>query len=312
MLVVVIGSGVVGANDFKVAVVTDVSGLGDQSFNDAAYRGLLRAQEKLGIRPLVVESKKMDEYESNLRMLADQGYDLIFGIGFLLADAINRVAQEYPETYFGLINEVVKQPNVISITFKEHEGSFLQGVIAGMMTKSDVVGYVGGMETPIIIKYEVGFRAGVKAVNLAAKVLVGYTGKFDDPDKGKEKALTQIANGADVLYHAAGACGLGVIAAAREQGVLAIGVDSDQSSLAPNTVISSMVKMVDVGVFFGVKSLVEGNLQAGLMELGIKENGVGTVWSSVKIPATVMARVNEYTTKIASGQYKVPTTRLEL
>ncbi|MBO8125694.1 MAG: BMP family ABC transporter substrate-binding protein [Firmicutes bacterium] len=303
-------SGLAGAKTIKLGIVFDTGGLGDGSFNDAAYRGMVRAQKELGVEATYVESHSMDDYEPNVRMLAEQGYDLIFGIGFMLTDAIDRVAQEYPDTKFGIIDSVVDQPNVVSVLFKENEGSFLQGVIAGMMTKTDVVGFVGGMESPVITRFEVGFVEGVKAVNPDAEILIGYTGKFDDPGKGKELALAQIAKGADVIYHASGACGHGVIEAAKEKGVYAIGVDSDQSGEAPNHVISSMLKRVDVAVFDGAKMLVEGNFKPGVLNLGLAESGVDTAWSpGVNVPAEVKEKVADYAEKIISGEITVPATK---
>ncbi|MGE5509395.1 MAG: BMP family lipoprotein [Chitinophagales bacterium] len=301
------------APKYKIAMVTDIGGLGDQSFNDAAYRGLQRAGKELGVEIKVVESKKMDDYETNLSNLADQKYDEIWAIGFLMADALKNVSSRYPNTKFGIIDSVVDNPNVMSVVFKEEEGSFLQGVLAGKMTKTGVVGFVGGMEFPLIIKFEAGFRAGVKAVNPKARVLVGYTGKFDDPGKGKELAMTQFSQGADVIYHASGACGIGVIEAAKEKKLFAIGVDSDQSHLAPTAVISSMLKRVDNGVFMGAKALVDGKWKAGVTVLGLKEEGVGSAFSKgVKVPADVMKLHEDFEKRIASGKLVVPQTREEL
>ncbi|MCL4516219.1 MAG: BMP family ABC transporter substrate-binding protein [Firmicutes bacterium] len=301
------------AKDMKIAVVTDVGGLGDQSFNDAAYRGLKQVEKELGAKITVVESKKMDDYETNLRSLADQKYDMIWAIGFLMTDAVKNVAPQYPNTKFGIIDSVVDAPNVLSVTFKEEEGSFLQGVIAGMVTKTNKIGFIGGMEFPLIIKFETGFRAGVKAVNPKAQVFVAYTGKFDDPGKGKELAMTQFSQGADIIYHAAGACGIGVIEAAKEKKLYAIGVDSDQSHLAPNNVVSSMLKRVDVGVFDGSKQVINGTFKGGLKVLGLKENGVGTAFSKgVKLPANILKKHDYYLKQIAAGKLKVPSTREEL
>lgn len=318
MLFGLVGSAV-AAPKYKVAMVTDIGGLGDQSFNDAAYRGLQRAAKELGVEIKVVESKKMDDYETNLSNLADQKYDEIWAIGFLMADALKNVAKRYPNTKFGIIDSVVEGPNVMSVVFKEQEGSFLQGVLAGLMTKKNIIGFVGGMEFPLIIKFESGFIAGVKAVNPKARVLVGYTGKFDDPGKGKELAMTQFSQGADVIYHASGACGIGVIEAAKEKKFLAIGVDSDQAHLAPGAVLSSMLKRVDTGVFMGAKALVDGKWKAGTTELGLKEDGVGTGFGidrfpkdGVKVPADVRKKHDEFVKMIESGKLVVPQTREEV
>lgn len=301
---------------FRVAMVTDIGGLGDQSFNDAAWRGLQRADKELGVDVKVVESKVMGDYETNLRSLADQKYDMIWAIGFLMTDALSTVAQQYPNTKFGIIDSVVDQPNVMSVTFKEEEGSFLVGLIAGSLTKKNKVGFIGGMEFPLIIKFEAGFRAGVAAANKKIDVndvLVGYTGKFDDPGKGKELAMTQFSQGADVIYSAAGACGIGAIEAAKEKKFYAIGVDSDQSHLAPNNVAASMIKRVDVGVFKGIEAFVKGKFKAGLTVMGLAQDGVGVAYSpGVKVPDSVKKLVDSWEKKITSGQYKVPSTREEL
>lgn len=300
-------------------MVTDIGGLGDQSFNDSAYRGLQRAGKELGAEIKVVESKKMDDYETNLSNLADQKYDEIWAIGFLMADALKNVAQRYPNTKFGIIDSVVDVPNVMSVVFKEEEGSFLQGVLAGKLTKTNVIGFVGGMEFPLIIKFESGFIAGVKSVNPKARVLVGYTGKFDDPGKGKELAMTQFSQGADIIYHASGACGIGVIEAAKEKKLLAIGVDSDQSHLAPGAVLSSMLKRVDNGVFMGAKALYDGKWKAGTTVLGLKEDGVGTGFGidrfpkeGVKVASAVRKLHDKAAGLIKSGKLAVPATRDEL
>lgn len=318
-LVLGLAGAALAAPKYKIAMVTDIGGLGDQSFNDAAYRGLQRAEKDLGVQIKVVESKKMDDYETNLSNLAEQGYDEIWAIGFLMTDALKNVASRYPKVKFGIIDAVVDAPNVMSVTFKEEEGSFLQGVLAGKMTKKNVVGFVGGMEFPLIIKFETGFRAGVKAVNPKARVLVGYTGKFDDPGKGKELAMTQFSQGADIIYHASGACGIGVIEAAKEKKLYAIGVDSDQAHLAPAAIISSMLKRVDNGVFMGAKALVDGKWKAGHVELGLAEDGVGSGFGidrfpkeGVKIPAAVKKLHDKAVQLIKSGKLVVPQTRDQL
>lgn len=291
----------------KFAMVTDVGGLGDQSFNDSAYAGLKRAAEELGAEIQVVESKKMDDYEPNLRSLADQKYDLIWAVGFLMTDALKNVAAQYPDVKFGLIDSVVDLPNVMSVTFKEHEGSFLVGVIAAMTTKTKTVGFVGGMQFPLIEKFEAGFKAGVKAVDPAIKVLTAYTGKFDDPGKGKELALAQFSKNADVIYHASGACGIGVIEAAKEKGLWAIGVDSDQNALAPDNVLTSMMKRVDNGVFQGCEAVANGTYEGKVVALGLKEEGVGYAPTTDKNASPeAMAKADEFAAKIADGTLVIP------
>ncbi len=300
---------------FKAGMVTDIGGLGDQSFNDAAYRGLEKAKNELGAEINVVESKKMDDYEPNLRSLADQKYDITWAIGFLMTDALNNVAPQYPDLKFGIIDSVVEQPNVASATFKEEEGSYLLGIIAASMTKTGTVGFVGGMDVPIIEKFEAGYVAGVRTVNPNVKVLIGYTGKFDDPAKGKEVALAQFSQGADIVYHASGACGIGVIEAAKEkgQGFWAMGVDSCQHHLAPDNVMSCMMKRVDVAVYDVTSKVKDGTFEATHYVYGLKENGVGPCDETSKhVPQEVLDKVNAYKEKIVAGELVIPSSRAEL
>ncbi|MDI7246848.1 MAG: BMP family ABC transporter substrate-binding protein [Bacillota bacterium] len=299
----------------KAGMVTDIGGLGDQSFNDAAYRGLQKAKDELGAEINVVESKKMDDYEPNLRSLADQKYDITWAIGFLMTDALNNVAPQYPDLKFGIIDSVVEQPNVASVTFKEEEGSYLLGIIAATMTKTGTVGFVGGMDVPVIEKFEAGYVAGVRTVNPDVKVLIGYTGKFDDPAKGKEVALAQFGQGADIVFHASGACGIGVIEAAKEkgEGFWAMGVDSCQHHLAPDNVLSCMMKRVDVAVYDATSKVKDGTFEATHYVYGLKEDGVGPCDETSKhVPQEVLDKVNAYKEKIVAGELVIPSTRAEL
>ena len=305
---------VVGAKTFKIGMVADVGGLGDQSFNDAAYRGLEMIEEKYGLEIRVVESTLMTDYIPNLSSLAEQGYDLVWAIGFLMQDALSVVAELYPETKFGLIDSVVDAPNVTSVTFKEQEGSFLVGVLAGKKTKTDKIGFIGGMDFPLIHKFEAGFRAGVKEVNPDAEIIIGYTGVFNDVLKGKELALTQFSQGADVVYHASGACGIGVIKAAQEKGpeYFAIGVDSPQAHLAPESVLTSMLKRVDVAVYTVSESMVKNEWNPGHIELGLTEDGVGYSAHALEMfDKDTIDIVNGYDLLIQAGDVEVPATREE-
>ncbi len=299
---------------FSVGMVTDVGGLNDQSFNASAYSGLkkLETEKIAGIK--VVESAKPEDYEGNLSALQDQKMNLIWSIGFMMGDATDKAAKANANQQFAIIDFVVNQPNVASVTFKEEEGSFLMGVIAGLTTKTNKVGFIGGMEGDLIGKFESGYRAGVKAVNPKAQVIVNYAGSFTDQAKGKEIALAQYGAGADVVYHAAGAVGIGVISAAKEKNKYAIGVDSDQNSLAPDNVISSMMKRVDVAVYDVSKREAKGEKLGGQhIVLGLKENGVGpsptTKWNLV---SGMQDKVNAYAQMITGGTLKVPATRAEV
>src|SRR6056297_1376002 len=288
------------AEEFKVGMVTDVGGLGDQSFNDAAWRGLKKAEEEMGVKIQVVESSKMNDYVPNLKSLADQDYDMVWAIGFLMTDSLKEVADMYPDTTFGIIDAMVDKENVASVTFKEEQGSYLVGVVAGEETEVDKVGYIGGMEMPLIKKFEAGFKAGVKKVNPDAEILTGYTGAFDDPQSGKELAFTQFSQGADIIYHASGACGIGVIKAAKERDKYAIGVDSPQYHLAPEHVLTSMIKRVDVAVYNEVKSLYNDEFKAAHKVYGLAEDGVGAYREQAEkmVSEDTMTKIDEYKEKI--------------
>lgn len=297
---------------FKVGMVTDVGGLGDKSFNDSAHAGLLRAQSELKSQISVVESRRQEDYIPNLTTLRDQGFDLTWAIGFLMADATARTARENPGTKLGIVDaEVPGVPNVASVVFREEEGSFLVGLLAAKASRTGRVGFVGGGDFALIWKFEAGFRAGVKAANPSARVDAVYTGVFDDPARGKEAALALNGRGADVIYHASGACGLGVIEAARERNFLAIGVDSDQNSLAPQNVLSSMLKRVDNAVFQVTQQTMQGKFPGGqTTRLGLKEGGVAvsptTLWDRAPGGKELVAR---WTTAIVSGRVTVPSDR---
>jgi len=268
---------------FTVGVVLSTGGRGDNSFNDAAIAGLERAKAELGIEYSYQEPKEVPQMEEFHRLFAQQKVDLIVGVGFLQADAINKVAKEFPNQKFAVVDTVIDLPNVKSLVFREHEGSFLAGALAAMLTTSNNVGFVGGMQIPLIGRFEKGFMHGVEHVNTlrgrnvtVQSAYIGTTGAaFRDPVRGKELALAQIAQGADIVYHASGGSGQGVFEAASEKGVKAIGVDSNQNWVKPGTIVASMLKRVDVAVFGAVKATKEGTFVAGANSFGVKENGVG-------------------------------------
>ncbi len=305
---------------FKVAMVTDVGGLGDKSFNDAAFEGLSKLKKELGCEIKVVESAKMEDYVPNLKSLAEQKYDIIWAIGFLMTDALSQVAKDYPNQKFGFIDSVVNLPNVHNVTFKEHEGSFLVGVIAATDSKKKKVGFIGGMEFPLIQKFEAGFKAGVNAVNPKIKVFSAYVGAFDNPAKGKELANAQFIYGADVIYHAAGGSGLGVINAAKEKGkgYWAIGVDRDQyndgmRANKTSAVLASMVKRIDVAIYKASSEAMNGKFTSGVTELGLAENGVGVSANAKKTASKkALANAENYRKQIIAGKIKVPTNPKEV
>lgn len=304
-------------SDFKIGMVTDTGGVNDNSFNQSAWEGLQKLSDDTGTKVEYIQSTSDADYIPNLNQFVKDGWDLTWGIGFLMGDHIKKVADENPDSHLAIIDAVVDAPNVSSITFKEHEGSYLVGVVAGLMTETNKIGFVGGADIPVIKRFEAGFTAGVKAVNPDAEVIINYTGKFDAPDAGKAAAATIYDSGADIIFHAAGSTGDGVFGEAKERAnsgkkVWVIGVDRDQSITFGNDItLTSMMKRVDEAVFRVSKDLIEGNFKAGIVNLGLKENAVGLPEENPNIPEDVLAKVKEYKEKIVSGEIVVPETPAE-
>jgi basic membrane protein A len=305
----------------RAGLVFDVGGRGDKSFNDAAYNGLDRAARELGAQPEYIEPGEGSDRESGIRLLAARGFDLVLGVGFIFSDDLYAIAQEYPRTRFACIDYakfdahgfVVPPANMVALKFREEEGAFLVGALAALVSRSHAIGFVGGMDIPLIHKFEAGYGAGARYVCPDCRVLVGYAGvtgdAFKNPAKGKELALLQYGAGADVVFHAAGTTGLGVFEAARQSGRYAIGVDSDQWDEAPGRVLTSMTKQVDVSVLETVRRVRDGNWQGGVLEFGLKERGVDYVYDAhnrALIGEAVRARVEELRRKIIAGEIHVP------
>jgi basic membrane protein A len=300
--------------DFKIGMVTDVGGVNDNSFNQSAWEGLQQYKAESGAEVKYLQSKGDADYLTNLNTFAKEKYNLTWGIGFLMGDAMKTVADQNPQNNFAIIDNVVKAPNVESVTFSENEGSYLVGVIAGLTTKTDKIGFVGGIKGEVIGRFEAGFIAGVAAVKPSAKVLVNYTGAFDKPDLGKAAAATLFNDGADIIFHAAGSTGNGVFNEAKDRSkdgkkFWVIGVDRDQSlTFGDDITLTSMVKRVDKAVALISKDLVAGKFQGGkITVLGLKEDGVGIpATSSKNVSADILKKVDEYKAKIISGEIKVP------
>jgi basic membrane protein A len=302
----------------KVGLVFDVGGRGDKSFNDAAWRGLEKARDELDVEIRTIEPGDGSDRESALRQLAAGGSDLVFGVGFIFSADLDRLAAEFPAVKFAGIDYAPTEgktmpPNLEGLRFREHEGSFVVGAIAGMLSTTKRVGFVGGMKIPLIRKFEAGYEAGVRHVCPTCVVLSAYAGTepkaFSDPTLGRELASAQYDRGADVVYHAAGKTGDGVFAAARERKARAIGVDSDQFDAAPCCVVTSMIKRVDVAVIEAVRSVVEGRFRGGLHELGLAEDGVGFVAddrNAELLPPAVVARARAIAADIVAGRIRVP------
>lgn len=267
------------AADVSPAIIYDLGGKFDKSFNEAAYNGAEKFKADTGIEYSEFEISNDAQREQALRRFAKEGKDPIVMAGFSWAAALEKVAAEYPDTDFAIIDMVVDKPNVRSVVFKEQEGSYLVGVMAAMASKSGKVGFVGGMDIPLIHKFACGYVGGVKSVNGDDTVFEAYTGSdpsaWNDPVKGGEIAKSQIDQGADVVYHAAGGTGVGVLQAAADAGALGIGVDSNQNGLQPGHVLTSMLKRVDVAVYNAMNDAKEDKFTYGFNVLGLAEDGVG-------------------------------------
>ncbi len=309
-----------------VGIVFDLGGRGDKSFNDGAYIGAERAAKELGVRVRFVEPGESSDREAGLRLLAAEGMDLVIGVGFIFTDDLTQLAKEYPNTRFAGVDYSVAQDkdgkaiqppaNLAALKFREEQGSFLVGAIAALIGKSKKMGFVGGMNFPLIHKFEMGYTAGVKAVCPDCEVVVQYAGvtpeAFRNPGKGKELALSQYQQGVNVIFHASGSTGLGVFEAARQTGKLAIGVDADQFKEAPGYVLTSMVKRVDNAVFDAIRRVRENRFQGGIYQYGLAEDGVGYVYDANNtrmISTAVRARVEALKADIVAGRITVPSTR---
>ncbi len=300
------------AADLKPAVVYDLGGKFDKSFNEAAFQGAENFKADTGTEYRDFEIQNDAQREQALRRFAQQGYDPIVAIGFSQAAALEKVAKEFPESNFAIVDMVVDLPNVRSILFKEHEGSYLVGMMAAMASKTGKVGFVGGMDIPLIRKFACGYVGGVKAVKPDAEVFQNMTGTtgaaWNDPVRGGELAKSQFAQGADVVYHAAGGTGLGVIQAAADEGKLAIGVDSNQNGVAPGHVLTSMLKRVDIAVYDAFDDVKNDEWTAGFEVLGLAEGGVGYAMdenNAALVTPEMKAAVDAASEKIIAGEIEV-------
>lgn len=295
-------------------MVTDVGGLGDKSFNDSAYHGLLRSQSDLGAYIKVLQSKSAADYQPNLTVLSEARFNMIYAIGFLMSDDLGQVSQQFPQQQFAIIDAVVPSPNVVSITFKEEDGSFLAGAVAAMVSKTHHVAFIGGIDIPLIRKFEAGYVAGVHEIDPSARVDVKYAGSFDDVPTGKELANLLFNDGADIIYTAAGKVGLGAIDAARTRppGYYIIGVDNDQDAMAPGKILTSMVKHVDVAVYDVAKGVLNHRPLHGHVVLGIKDGGISLTdfkYTRSAVSSADFAKLKQLQQDIISGRIVVPNTR---
>jgi basic membrane protein A and related proteins len=303
----------------QVGLVFDVGGIGDKSFNDSAYRGLLKARDELKVGVEYLEPAEGTDREAALRQMAAGTPALIFGIGALFTDDVNAVAKEFPKKEFACVDYVPPEQggipeNLLGLKFREQEGCFLVGAVAGLVTKTGTVGFVGGMDNALIHRFEAGYRAGVAAVNPGCRILSNYAGvtanAYKNPAKGKELALAQYDAGADIIFHASGSTGLGVFEAARDRDRLAIGVDSDQQAEAPGHILTSMIKRIDVAVFDAIRDAQQGKFAGGVREMGLAEGALDYVYddnNKVWITDDVRAKVEALRAEILAGRIQVPT-----
>ena len=302
----------VSAEEIKPAVVFDMGGKFDKSFNQGVYEGMERFKKESGISYREFEVTNETQREQAVRKMAQRGQSPIIGVGFGQAPAIEAVAKEYPNLKFTLIDMVVDLPNVQSVVFKEHEGSYLVGILAAMASKSGKVGYIGGMDIPMIRAFGCGYAQGAKHANSNVEVIQNMTGTtpsaWNDPGRGTELSKGQFDRGVDVIYAAAGGTGVGVYQAAKDAGKLAIGVDSNQNYIHPGTMLTSMLKRVDVAAYNSLKTAMDGNWQAGIQVLGLKEDGVGWALDEHNqslITADMKAKVEKARADIISGKIAV-------
>ena len=295
------------AADFTPAVIFDMGGKFDKSFNEAAYNGAEKFKDETGTDYLEFEITNESQRDQALRRMAQRA-DIVVAVGFAFSTPLETVAAEFPDKKFVIIDSVVEKPNVESVVFKEHEGSFLVGMAAALASKTGKVGFVGGMDIPLIRNFEVGYEQGVKHVNPQAEVIVNYTGTtpaaWNDPARGGELAIGQFGQGADVVYAAAGATGLGVLQAAADKGKLSIGVDSNQNYLHPGSVLTSMMKRVDVAVHDAFTTAKDGSWKGGTEALGLKEQGVDYALDDNNRPVLtpdMQAKIDEAKKSIIDG-----------
>lgn len=296
----------------SVGIVLDIGGRGDKSFNDGAYAGGERATRTLGVGVRYIEPGDGSDREAGLRLLTAEGMKLVIGVGFIFTDDLNALAHDFPRTNFAGIDYspgAVPPPNLAAIRFREEEGSYLVGAIAALAGGSKKIGFVGGMDIPLIHKFEAGYRAGVAKVCPDCTVIAQYAGAtpeaFRDPPRGKDLALSQYRAGVNVIYQAAGATGLGVFEAAREADRFVIGTDADQYAEAPGHVLTSMVKHVDVATFDIIQ-----HFSGGVHEFGLADGGIGYVYDRHNrplIPDAVHAKVDSLAADIIAGRIQVPT-----
>ena len=300
------------STNLRVGLVLDKGGKDDKSFNSGAYEGAMRAAREFGVKVKTVESSDDAAFEPALRAFAERGFALIVSIGFAQGDAVQKVAAEFPGVRFAIVDGRVNLPNVSSLLFAEHEGSYMVGYAAGLATKTGKIGFVGGMEIPMIRRFEMGYEAGAKAAHPSIQVFVNFVGinssAWANPARGKELALGQYERGADIVFHAAGASGAGVFDAAEEKRALSIGVDSNQNCVKPGRVLTSMLKRVDVAVYDAIEGVVRGKRLSGVRSFGLVDRGVdySVDGCNESLIGPYRAKLETARASVVAGRVKVP------
>jgi basic membrane protein A len=312
-LVVVSASAAQAEAKFRLGVVLDKGGKDDKSFNAAAFKGAQRAEKELGVEIKVLEGRDDNSAEPMLRSLAEKKYDLIVAVGFSQAEAVKKVSGLFPQSHFVIIDAEVAAPNVRSLLFEEQEGSFVVGAIAALKSSTGKLGFIGGMDIPLIRRFLMGYEAGAKYVNKNAVVTANYAGNtgeaWNNPPRGKELALAQYGKGIDIIFAAAGATGMGLFDAAEEQKKLAIGVDSNQNWVKPGFVLTSMLKRVDIAVFTATEEAKAGKFVAGTTRYGLKSGGVDYALDENNqklLPKEILAKADAIKADIIAGKIDVP------
>ncbi len=295
--------------DVRVGLVTDIGGLNDRGFNELANSALERGATDLGVQTRALESKSDADYIPNLSQLGDEGYDLIVSNGFVMGEATEKAAAEYPDSKFAIIDFAYEAPpdNLLGLVFKEQEVGYLAGYLAAKVSESGTVSTVGGQKIPPVDRFIAGFHAGAKAARPDIKLLNGYSQDFVDQAKCKEVALDQIAKGSDVVFQVAGGCGLGALDAAKEKGVWGVGVDKDQAFLGDH-ILTSAVKRVDEAVFQTIEKLVNGEFEAGVAVFDLESDGVGLGEVSDQVDQALIDEVDEQKEMIIAGEVQIPET----
>lgn len=295
-----------------VGIVFDIGGKDDRSFNASAWEGVKRARAEFPIILRDVEPGDPTSVEPAIRAFAERHYDLVIGVGFEQQPVVERVARDYPNVNFVIIDGMIDLPNVTSLLFREHEGSYLVGMIAAMTSKTGTVGFIGGMDIPLIHRFETGYAEGARAANPNVNVIANYVGvtpaAWNNPGQGKELAIAQIGKGADVIFTAAGNSGLGAFDAVEQQKKFVIGVDSNQNWVKPGYVLTSMIKRIDNAVYQIVKDRVSGQFTPGVHVYGLDNDGVGYAldqYNEKLIPPEALQKVEDAKRKIISGEIKV-------